>query len=299
MAFVHLSKPKLLELINDEKWLKRINEKLFLELTNITLLAWSIHHEDYKEIYRILDTNPEYINHKTLWKEYPIHYAETRKMIELLLRKGANINAHSIYGRVIDKFVYQNYLKIVKFLLKKGATLDNIKPPSMGDCTIKTINFILKNGFDINKQSGEGETLLIKMCAYPNKYKIVKFLLKKGARMDINVWGGVTPLMRAVAHNSVKSAKLLIKYGASLDDTTAFNENIYEAARRGNSPDTMRLVLKLTNLSKKSYEHHKLIQDILYYKQKKLYVIVRSWRYIDYLKQYFCNDLVGYISHYI
>ena len=168
-------------------------------------------------------------------------------ILKLLVEKGADINAQSEeFGDTTLMFTDDD-LEKTKYLVSKGA--DPNKPSKItiiggghnavaittiwssitGDLSV--LEFLLKNGGDVNKVLPNGESILI-YSLYPasnNEYgcKVIETLLKNGADVNYKMNDGNTALLKAIDYyainslvksqnleKSMKLVELLLKYGA-------------------------------------------------------------------------------------
>jgi ankyrin repeat protein len=117
-------------------------------------------------------------------------------------------------------------IEIVKILIDAGAKLDLLSggyTSLMGACLrgqTKVVKYLINKGADINLQNKNGETAL--MIASENMYsrkgkEILKFLIKKGAKLDLQNKEGNTALMTAYKWRRWEAVKLLIDGGATID----------------------------------------------------------------------------------
>lgn len=106
---------------------------------------------------------------------------------------------------------YNDKLKVVKYLLRKGADIHNhneMPLSSAGSCwNFKIIKHLVKNGADIDWNNG----YLISEFVKSNHLNFVKFLIDSGANININA---SSPLLDAITHNNLEMVKLLVENGA-------------------------------------------------------------------------------------
>ena len=141
----------------------------------------------------------------------PLMETSMFEMIELLLKRGANVNA-------VSKF---NYTPLNK------AVSNFIDPNNKEKDCVKILNLLLDKGAKLDVQDGNGTTAL--MWAVP-KMAPTKILLDRGASVNIQNKTGETALMLAVKGGFLKkvlfstvigpykdAAKLLIAKGADVN----------------------------------------------------------------------------------
>lgn len=76
---------------------------------------------------------------------------------------------------------------------------------------------MLKSGADVNEETQDGQTPLLRAAVYSDDSKILKLLLEYGAKVNIRDDIGRTPLMAAVIGNKIDNVKLLLDYGANVN----------------------------------------------------------------------------------
>ena len=100
--------------------------------------------------------------------------------------------------------------------------------------SLDSIKLLLENKADINLQDNDGWTALTVSLKYLNtnsSLETVKLLLKNGANVNIKNNKGRTPLMVASKYSKEYSSeivKLLIKYGAEVDDYNIISKHIID-----------------------------------------------------------------------
>jgi len=142
-----------------------------------------------------------------------------KKIVEILVERGADINATNFLGTSALVYAIQYYhADIATFLISKGATLN--KYDSMGYTPLivalingqsSTIEALIRHGADVNQ-----------------KYE-------KGTRP--------TPLHLAVESHQTEAAKLLIDYGAVIDEKNDQGESALMIASKRGYSELVRLLL--------------------------------------------------------
>lgn len=161
----------------------------------------------------------------------PLHYAVCNKncpipIIQLLLDKGANVHALS-YDKCtpLHALVKENHpssIEIASLLLDHGAQLGKVGQgedrPTVLSCAVernstKIVQFLIDRGADIHETS-YSRTVLQDAIGKNGAYDMVKCLLKNGASV-INR----QPVFDAALSSNPKLIKLLVNYGAEVNDT--------------------------------------------------------------------------------
>ena len=149
-------------------------------------------------------------------------YSGHSNLLPFLIRRGAKYTNEAVF-----KVIRGGKLGVAALMLAEEKNINRVghilgktvlmEAASWGH--IDLINLILEHGADLNTLSPDGYTalgysLLCDEDTCPDKTKIVKLLIKKGA--DVNKAGRfkMTPLMSAINSNNDTLTKLLIKNGA-------------------------------------------------------------------------------------
>lgn len=128
--------------------------------------------------------------------------------MNLLLEYGADINAKDDLG--ITPLHLAWFVSIYFLLLKKKTEI--IVSFFSGGINIEVIDFLLKNGADINAKSNDGY-LIFWLCTD------IIFFSKNCVVIFFQISIRTTPLLKAAKSGSVEVFQLLKKYLKSFDDT--------------------------------------------------------------------------------
>ena len=153
----------------------------------------------------------------------PLYVASTKEVAELLIDKGADVNAESnLSGTVLDYTISRKRSDIADLLRKHGGkTRDWLEAgDSIYSATraghIEAVKQHLAKGTDVNEKKGNGETSLHDAADYGHK-EIAELLIKEGAdvnpRILIGRQQGMTPLDLAIRRKRTETADLLRKHG--------------------------------------------------------------------------------------
>lgn len=210
------------------------------------------------------------------------------EMVELLVKRGANVNAvnkfnYTPLNKAVSNFIKpdnkeKECVKILNLLLDKGAKLDvqdgNGTTALMWAVQkLVTTKILLDRGANVNIQSKTGETALMfavkggflkKVLFFPviGPYKdAAKMLIAKGADINLQETNGKTALMHAAgALNNTGSdydsytemMEILIDKGAKLDlEDKDKNTALYWAQRYGRTKSAELLLANGANPAKK------------------------------------------------
>ena len=155
------------------------------------------------------------------WKN-PLHYAakikNSTKTIDLLLQKGAKINAKS--GNACNNFTPVDYaveeqnIENVKFLVSKGANIhtNNTLTSAVKNQNYDLTDFLIKSGYNVNKIDNNNQTALFYASGCCININILKLLLKNGAKVKICNKNGEIPLHFAVERGNKQAINLLKEY---------------------------------------------------------------------------------------
>lgn len=146
--------------------------------------------------------------------------------IKKALNNGADINCFSRdFGSVLINSCIKGRMNIVKYLVEKCNADVNINnngfTPLMSACNgeeeyLNIVKYLIKRGANINQQSNNFKTALL--YSISNEYcDTAEFLIKNGANLELRDDYNYTPLMRACDHEIFKMIKLLIDNGANVN----------------------------------------------------------------------------------
>ena len=126
--------------------------------------------------------------------------------IRMLLDKGAMASQHDMAGMTpLMNTAMNGNLKAAEWLLALGADVNAVSAPE--------VNQRVKNG-----AVGTGSLTALLLASAAGGHELVKTLLDRGAKIDVQDVRGMTPVMMAVAtdHADVRTVRLLVERGANL-----------------------------------------------------------------------------------
>jgi uncharacterized protein len=181
------------------------------------------------------------------------------KIVELLLAKGAEIEARTFEGvtplmlATIANDVDSMRMLIVKgaqvnATAKKGQTALMLASWSDGEMVgarrMKAVQLLIGSGANVDAQDEEGRSALMG-AAEANNLEAAKFLLSKSADVNAKSKNGRTALMKAADAGNVEMLKLLLSKGADVNVTD--NEGttaLMEAAFLHRKPEAVAVLLQ-------------------------------------------------------
>jgi ankyrin repeat protein len=139
---------------------------------------------------------------------------------ELLISKGADINAGNAGRTPLLHAVEKNHEEVAKLLINKGADVNATKYSSWTPLCFaiwmghqKVAKLLINMGADINVCDNDGRTPLLhaSICGHA---EVAKLLIDKGADINASARNGWTPLSQASIYGHAEVAKLFINKGA-------------------------------------------------------------------------------------
>ena len=166
--------------------------------------------------------------------ETPLHAAQNRKVAELLIAKGAEIDAKDTDFEMTPLF--NAPLDVAELLLSKGADInarakERLTPAAW--CVywdaMDKLKLLISRGADINAGAGSAKTPL-HIAANWGKVQMAEFLVSKGANVNARDDSGWTPLHWAAFEGGPEVADFLIAKGADKNAKTGKAWAIFPAS---------------------------------------------------------------------
>jgi ankyrin repeat protein len=184
----------------------------------------------------------------------PLYYVASfgvLQAVELLLRDGADINAHGGYfGNALQAASYYGHDQIAQRLLESGANINapggyfgNALQAASYQGHDHIVQRLLENGADVNARGEEYGTAL-QTASYRGHIQIVQRLLKNGA--DVNAQGGEhgTALQAASYGGRNQIVQRLLENGADVDAQGGYFGTALQAALYKGDDQIVQLLLK-------------------------------------------------------
>jgi len=223
--------------------LSAIPRRIAITMTMLISMTWSscafsqdiidaAKNGDLEKVTTLVNGNAEIVFRTDDHGATPLHLAAEfghKDVVELLLAKGAKINAKAnyTYEKLQPMESYVPGTVVVPNLQQKvdennyGVVHDGATPLYLAAINghEDVVELLYANGADINAKNNSGYSPL--QLALENNYEdVAEFLIVKGA--DVNTNNGYSPLHYAVSHGRLDLVKLLLAKGAN--DGTALND---------------------------------------------------------------------------
>ncbi len=155
--------------------------------------------------------------------EAPLHFAAVfgqQEVLELLLANGSRVDGKSKAGMTPLLFSLRDgHDQMALYLMKKGADVKakaygtTVMHAAAGSGSLKTIEKLIADGFNLEAREGAGNTPL-HTAVWAQKKAIVELLLAKGAKVNVENKTGSRPLDLARHRKNKEIEKLLLRHGA-------------------------------------------------------------------------------------
>ena len=152
-----------------------------------------------------------------------------------------------------DSFV-QSRIKMPK-IKSKLTSIERKIHQAAGNGNLKKLRKLMKSpqNFDINsKDEMDEETTALHKASSVGHLEVIKFLIEKGALVNVKEEGGMTPLMST---SKVEVMKCLIENGADIDVKSDQEFNLLHYATMSDERETVKFLLENgANVNEKSYQ---------------------------------------------
>ncbi|MFB3896336.1 MAG: ankyrin repeat domain-containing protein [bacterium] len=147
---------------------------------------------------------------------------ETIEVVNLLLARGANVNAKTNTGyTALMAAGMRGQTEVAKALIAKGAEVNArtdtgltplMLPARLGYTSL--VKELVEHGAEINEQKNEYRMTPLMLAAMKGNTEVVQFLVDKGAKVDLKNKDGETALMLAKEQKHLDIVEILKQAGA-------------------------------------------------------------------------------------
>jgi hypothetical protein len=109
---------------------------------------------------------------------------------------------------------------------------------------VKTLNFLLDHGVDVNFQDEQYGASALHAAAQGGREEIIKILLERGAEVNLKSKEGNTPLMAAAFNHNEGVVKILLEAGVEVNTRNQADETALSLAREELQEGIIRLLLQ-------------------------------------------------------
>ena len=210
---------------------------------------------------KLLREHPEHVGARGGPYGTALHAASRMNLLEvvqLMLRRGADVNAPGPWGRTPLLFPSEwGHLEVVRWLLEHGADV-NAEDKDDGWTSLhlaaqfgyfEIVRTLLKHNPDINARTNDGSTPL-HLVSSSGHVEIVRFLLSHGADPTARDQNQQTALHKASSSGNLDVARLLLENGAEVDAEDQHGRMSYQIASGYGHDEVVQLLLTHGAVSK-------------------------------------------------
>ncbi|MBC8467887.1 MAG: ankyrin repeat domain-containing protein [Planctomycetes bacterium] len=223
VIYTRTKSAELSTLLHESSWDGKIDrvKSLISKVANVKVQApMALHYateNGHKDIMELLIVKGANVNAKNAAGQTPLHYAAERGLkdiAEMLIANGVDVNARNIEGQTpVDIALSRNRMDVVKLLIKKGADVSLHLAVRIG--ALAKVKSLIEKGAAINAKDGSGQTAM-HYAADMGRKEIVEVLLANGADVDAIDRTGRTPAEHAFLDGHSEIIELLISNGADV-----------------------------------------------------------------------------------
>ena len=160
-------------------------------------------------------------------------------MVELLIIKGANVNAQNESGKTaLMLAAFAGKLNLIKELRNNGASYDITDKSGCGvlhyavdGANLDAIQWLLMDGADVNAvDSVSGWTPLLRTASVGGNKDVAELLIKFKANVNQLDKDNKSALMIAVINGNQPLVQVLVEYGADINIKNEYGKTAYEMA---------------------------------------------------------------------
>ncbi len=208
---------------------------------------------DIEKIRSCIENKPDLVHAKIVDDDTVLHLAVGiggRNIVELLIKKGANVNAVNSYKQTpLHYAFYKKSKEMAALLLDNGAHINcrNVwgNTPfyrAVRSGYMEGIQFLIQRGADINLPSASGKSPLHAAVGRAD-VTIVDLLLKHGADINSRDTWKQTPLFIAASTKAVELVKLLTANGADIHQKNGWGQTVLHRAAIAGYLDIVDLLI--------------------------------------------------------
>lgn len=156
--------------------------------------------------------------------------AAMTKIISYLIDIGANLEG-GMAVVPLEKAIEYNRFDVVKLLVEKGVNVNHITAPrntalslAITKGSLKIATYLIENGANVNQPCGQSTPL--RRAIGVKNYAMMKLLLENKAKVNAISDTGTTPLYIAALSGDLVAVKMLLSYGATLNEDLVNRSNI-------------------------------------------------------------------------
>lgn len=214
--------------------------------------AWAVYEAtlsgDLETLRELIEKDPALAqgSESAFTRKTPLHYANSARVVEILIDAGARLDAADVYGHT--PLHTASGREIVEIMLRRGADVKarggtGLTPlhtavyPDVADA-------LLDHRAGINERADHGVTPLYSQTL-DDRVAVMRLLLERGADPSLaETEHGLTPLHWAAAHGAVDSARTLIDGKAPVDARDKNGAAPLALAVEHDRPEMVRLLLE-------------------------------------------------------
>ena len=182
----------------------------------------------------------------------PLYLVNNEEVARFLLDRGASVSPQAVdreLPNLLEYLIRCGDTKLIQLLLDKGADINaqggeygNALQAAAFNGNMEAMQLLLDNGADVNAQGGHyGNALQATACI--GEVDAIQLLLDRGA--DVNAQGGLYgfALQAAASNGNIKAVLLLIDWGADVNAQGGHYGNALQAAASNGNVEVLSFLL--------------------------------------------------------
>lgn len=171
-----------------------------------------------------------------------------KKLTTYLVKKGASLTHIDANGNhLMMRAVYNKDLEFLKFLYEMNG--NQLVNPSMENLLyyasyvgcVDISKWLVEHGHDVNMPNKYEGSAIGAAVRHP---EIVRYLISKGANVNLSNTAGWTPLMYATEYGNIESMQLLLDAGANVKATNGRGWDALQVAKEYKQKEAQKLIKK-------------------------------------------------------